>query len=581
MTSKTELKSYFENGDIPNQEQFWAWMDSYWHKEEAIDSAAMEYTNALPTVFKVGGVPAGTTFDKMPIKEVLNYIFYGKVDLTTTEIKFKIRTTQPNERVPIAMLRTAAEVAQAKVNYGDGKEEMIVVPTYNGSESWTDGDGNTHYVDTGNTFYHVYETAGDYDITINAEANVSYARFCEGLNKSSQGYFEPTTNNYIVEISKFKSDSLTNLDYTFAGLSHANVTAGFKLETPKVEAMDVAFYGFGEGREFEAFPADMLSQITKPTGLRGTFFRAGLKKILPGFLDSLFNLETVFECFKNSKLGKRYYDGVYPWDYRDMHSIDPAYDFIPVSLFWKNPKLKDVSHCFNYIGEGRFGNLTSGYDAYNVVRRELFWNGKSLGNTKGTIENAFYMFAKNNRILFEANILKYAPEMKHIGGIFAQTNMTSHAISWGGMIPIAKNETTSIRSYDGGQPVEVEGNGLTYDLNVMFPDASYPKILTLNGAFTIAVANGSGFNHDINYSWAASPVTIDQSFNSATFLAKFPNAKAGSVDGYAQQMLGQSGGSVADKADGRNGVFFMLDQDNRISDKATVPALVFNNAIPY
>lgn len=46
-------------------------------------------------------------------------------------------------------------------------------------------------------------------------------------------------------------------------------------------------------------------------------------------------------------------------------------------------------------------------------------------------------------------------------------------------------------------------------------------------------------------------------------------------------MLGQSGGSEADKADGRNGVFFMLDRDNRITDKATVPALVFNNAIPY
>jgi hypothetical protein len=38
MTSKTELKSYFENGDIPNQEQFWAWMDSYWHKEEVTRS---------------------------------------------------------------------------------------------------------------------------------------------------------------------------------------------------------------------------------------------------------------------------------------------------------------------------------------------------------------------------------------------------------------------------------------------------------------------------------------------------------------------------------------------------------------
>ena len=63
------------------------------------------------------------------------------------------------------------------------------------------------------------KTAGDYEITINAEANVSYARFCEGLNKSSQGYFEPMLNNYIVELSKFKSDSLTSLDYTFAGLS--------------------------------------------------------------------------------------------------------------------------------------------------------------------------------------------------------------------------------------------------------------------------------------------------------------------------------------------------------------------------
>ncbi|CAM3717139.1 hypothetical protein ELOC111193_17700 [Elizabethkingia occulta] len=582
MTSKTELKSYFENGDMPNQEQFWEWMDSYWHKEEVIDPSAMQYTNAVPSVFKVGGIPAGTTFDKMPIKDLLDYLFYGKVDLSSTEIKFKIRTTQPNERVPVAMLRTAAEVAQAKVNYGDGKEEMIVVPTYNGSESWTDGEGNTHYIDTGNTFYHVYEIAGDYEITINAEANVSYARFCEGLTKNSQGYFEPTINNYIIEVSKFKSSSLTNLDYTFAGLSVAIPSADFKLETPEVTTMNSTFYGFGEQKEFEAFPADMLSHITKPTGLRGTFFRAGLKKILPGFLDSLFNLETVFECFKNSKLGKGYYQDVYPWDYRDKHSIDSSYDFIPVSLFWKNPKLKDVSHCFNYIGEGWFGNLTSGYLAYNIVRRELFWNGKSLGNTKGTIENAFYMFAKNNRILCEANILKYAPEMKHIGGMFTQTNQVSHAISWGGMIPIAKNETTSIRSYDGGQPVEVEGNGLTYDLNVMFPDTSYPKILTLNGAFTVAATSDTyGFNHHIDYNGSANPVVIDQSLNGAAFLAKFPNAKSGSVDSYAQMMLGQSGGSTADKADGRNGVFFMLDQDSRITDKQEVPALVFNNAIPY
>ncbi|EHM7983028.1 PKD domain-containing protein [Elizabethkingia anophelis] len=579
MTSKTELKSYFENGDIPNQEQFWAWMDSYWHKEETIDPNAVQYTNTQPTVYKVGGVPTGTTFENMPIKQVLDYIFYGKVDLSSTEIKFKIRTTQANERVPVAMLRTAAEVAQAKVNYGDGKEEMVVVPTYNGSESWTDGDGNTHYIDTGNTFYHVYETAGDYEITINAEANVSYARFCEGLTKNSQGYFEPTTNNYIVELSKFKSNSLTNLDYTFAGLSQANVSIDFKLETPEVTTMNSTFYGFGEGREFEAFPADMLSQITKPTGLRGTFFRAGLKKILPGFLDSFFNLETVWECFKNSKLGNGHYQGLDAGTYISQ-AVEGTNDFIPVSLFWKNPKLKDISHCFNYIGGGWFGNITSGYLAYHVIRRELLWNGKSVGNTSGTIENAFYAFAKNNRILCEPNLLKHAPNMKHLGGIFTQTNHVSHAVSWGGVIPVAADENTVYEFMDGYYN-EKEGKGLTFDLDVMFPD-EYPKILTLNGAFTTAATGDSmGFQHSIDYSPNGSNAKLNLEMNGTRFLNRFPNATAGSVDSYAKMILGQSGGTETEKSDGRNGMFFMLDQDNRIYDKSELPSLVFNNAIPY
>ncbi|UIR55067.1 PEGA domain-containing protein [Sphingobacterium sp. SRCM116780] len=644
MTTKSELKRFFENGDVPDQEQFWAWLESYWHKEEMMDAASMQYTNPLPSIYPVGGVPVGTTFDQMPIKDLLDLIFYGKTkrtltitttpvdatvkindvvgntsnmtigttvsytverpgyfpktatvtvtedmtidvalepDLSNTEITFTVRTTQLNEQVPIALLRTSDTQTLAKINYGDGKEDLVSVPPFNGSQSWTDNEGNIHYVDNGNTFYHVFDNIGDYVVTINAGSNVSYVRFCEGLT-SGAGYLSPTINNYVQEISKFRSDSLANLDYTFAGLSQANVSTSFKLETPQVTSMNATFYGFGVSREFDSFPADMLAQITKPTILMGTFFKAGLKKILPGLLDSFADLVSVFECFKNSKLGKGYYNGITAGNYRDKHSINSSYDFIPVSLFWKNPKLKDVSHCFNYIGEGGFGNLTSGYLAFNIVRRELFWNGKSVGNATGTIENAFYLFAKNNRILCEANFLKYAPNMKHIGGMFTQTNHVSHAISWGGMIPIAKNETTSIRSNDGGQPFEMAGNGLTYDLNVMFPDASYPNILTLNGAFTAAATGATyGFNHDLNYTASASPVTINQSFNAADFLAKFPNAKAGSVDAYAKQMLGQSGGTTDEKNDGRNGVFYLLNQDTRITDKATLPALVFNNAIPY
>lgn len=33
---KEELKSHFKNGEIPSQEDFWQWQDSYWHKNEPL-----------------------------------------------------------------------------------------------------------------------------------------------------------------------------------------------------------------------------------------------------------------------------------------------------------------------------------------------------------------------------------------------------------------------------------------------------------------------------------------------------------------------------------------------------------------
>ncbi|MFP3591823.1 leucine-rich repeat domain-containing protein [Chryseobacterium sp. SIMBA_038] len=43
MKTKQELKLYFENGDIPTQNHFWEWQDSYWHKEEKITQDSIEY----------------------------------------------------------------------------------------------------------------------------------------------------------------------------------------------------------------------------------------------------------------------------------------------------------------------------------------------------------------------------------------------------------------------------------------------------------------------------------------------------------------------------------------------------------
>lgn len=51
MKTKEELRLKFENGDRPKQENFWEWMDSYWHKDEKIDMAKIAgLENGLPRV---------------------------------------------------------------------------------------------------------------------------------------------------------------------------------------------------------------------------------------------------------------------------------------------------------------------------------------------------------------------------------------------------------------------------------------------------------------------------------------------------------------------------------------------------
>jgi len=43
MKSKQEIKKTFENGDIPVQEEFWEWQDSYWHKDEKLPLGNIDY----------------------------------------------------------------------------------------------------------------------------------------------------------------------------------------------------------------------------------------------------------------------------------------------------------------------------------------------------------------------------------------------------------------------------------------------------------------------------------------------------------------------------------------------------------
>jgi len=58
MKSKQELKQYFENNDIPKQEEFWEWQDSYWHKDEKIPVDKVDLDLSQKADLVSGKVPA-------------------------------------------------------------------------------------------------------------------------------------------------------------------------------------------------------------------------------------------------------------------------------------------------------------------------------------------------------------------------------------------------------------------------------------------------------------------------------------------------------------------------------------------
>ena len=69
MKTKEELKLYFENGDIPKQEDFWEWQDAYWHKDEKIDMR------------KIAGLENGTfniLYAEMDADKMLHWLSFSK-----------------------------------------------------------------------------------------------------------------------------------------------------------------------------------------------------------------------------------------------------------------------------------------------------------------------------------------------------------------------------------------------------------------------------------------------------------------------------------------------------------------------
>ena len=71
MLSKQELKTLFENGDIPRQEEFWQWQDSYFHKDENIPPNKIDFDFSKKADLVEGKIPAS----QLPsyVDDVLEY----------------------------------------------------------------------------------------------------------------------------------------------------------------------------------------------------------------------------------------------------------------------------------------------------------------------------------------------------------------------------------------------------------------------------------------------------------------------------------------------------------------------------
>jgi hypothetical protein len=75
-TALSIIKSWFETGDFPTQEQFWNWMDSYWHKDELIP---VETVNGLASLL----AGKATLEDVQNLQQQLNQLQASLVDILT------------------------------------------------------------------------------------------------------------------------------------------------------------------------------------------------------------------------------------------------------------------------------------------------------------------------------------------------------------------------------------------------------------------------------------------------------------------------------------------------------------------
>jgi len=91
MKTKEELRLLFENGDKPTQENFWEWLDSYWHKDEKISDSSVDSVERVIPVIIDGVILGHSTSISTPknVKKINQGSFqWAGMNYPITEVNF-------------------------------------------------------------------------------------------------------------------------------------------------------------------------------------------------------------------------------------------------------------------------------------------------------------------------------------------------------------------------------------------------------------------------------------------------------------------------------------------------------------
>ena len=91
------IKEWFKNQSKPPQEQFWAWLDSFWHKDEPIPQSAVE--NLVTTLQKKADLVNGVVpEDQLPFSVVTSEVItLGAVSIVDDQITLAIHSSGANK----------------------------------------------------------------------------------------------------------------------------------------------------------------------------------------------------------------------------------------------------------------------------------------------------------------------------------------------------------------------------------------------------------------------------------------------------------------------------------------------------